>query len=582
MNRGARIALIVIACVAFAIRIGPLLGDGGPLAWPSEYDDGVYFSASALLLRGVLPYRDFVFVHPPGIAWFHALTAWWHDPATAFAAARVLTCVIGAINTFLAGLIVLRAGSPFGALVAATLYATYPEAVSSERSTLIEPVLNLFGLLSAYVWLSTEKSFRAGILGGIACAMKLLGGIWVVAAMLSAPRLKSAMHFIAGGVIAGVVLLAPLALLAPSSFIEQVLVFQLTRPPDGTLTAAERLPLILDNGHLAATVFSVIAILAMLRSAVTRAHRFFAIATLLTCAAFLASSSYWTSYNAYLAASQCVLAGLGVASVRRRWMQAAIVLALVVMLPRGWTVARSAEQIALREAAVNGSLFAFDPTCSLIAGHLPAHGDGAPVIVDSYGAMLLTAMNSGAKFKDAADAFRSAPAQPAVRLRMERSRFVILDWRAHWQLPANDWAWITARSLCVTPDARALCIRQTFAGPIENMPVTFGEGWYNEEGTPPSTWRWMSGRGTMTIPAKNGRLYLEMRVPLEALRTRPRITIELDGRAVDQFTPEVSEVVRVIEVRRETTLVVNTSETFTPERDPRQLGLMLRRVSWLE
>jgi len=551
-------------------------------------------------MRGVLPYRDFIFVHPPGIAWFHALTSWWHDPATAFATARVLTCVAGAINTVLAGVIVLRAGSPFGALIAAFLYATYPDAVNSERSTLIEPALNLFCLASAFVWLTTGKSMRAGFFGGIACAMKLLGGIWVIAAVLSAPRVKSAVHFIGGGIAAGLLLLAPLALFAPSRFVEQVLVFQFTRPPDGTLTAAERVPLILHNGHLAATALAALAIVVMIVtairggfSAITRAERFFAVATLLTCAAFLASSSYWVSYNAYLAASQCVLAGLGVARLTRGHLR--IALAIVVTIAIGFTLRnpfapypRSAEQISLHDSAPRqGSLFAFDPTYALIAGRLPPHGDDAPVIVDSYGAMLLTAMRSGAQFKDANDAFRGAPAQPDVRARMERSRFVILDWRAHWQLPAEDWTWISAHSLCVTPAAGTLCVRQTFGRPLENIQATFGEGWYGEEGTPPSTWRWMSERGMAILPASSGPapLYLEMRVPLEALRMHPRITIELDGRVVDQFTADVAETVRVINVQRTgtpMTLVITTSETFTPGRDPRVLGLMLNRLLWVE
>ncbi|HWD24554.1 MAG TPA: hypothetical protein VG368_03755, partial [Acidimicrobiales bacterium] len=33
----------------------------------TEYDDGVYFGASLRLIEGVFPYRDFVFVQPPGI-----------------------------------------------------------------------------------------------------------------------------------------------------------------------------------------------------------------------------------------------------------------------------------------------------------------------------------------------------------------------------------------------------------------------------------------------------------------------------------------------------------------------------------
>ena len=51
------------------------------------------------------------------------------------------------------------------------------------------------------------------------------------------------------------------------------------------------------------------------------------------------------------------------------------------------------------------SPFAFDPSWTLVAGRLPAHGDGAPVIVDSYGAMLLSAVQDGAHVGDAATAF---------------------------------------------------------------------------------------------------------------------------------------------------------------------------------
>ena len=36
------------------------------MGYPMDYDEGVYSSAAPLLLRGDLPYRDFIFVHPPG------------------------------------------------------------------------------------------------------------------------------------------------------------------------------------------------------------------------------------------------------------------------------------------------------------------------------------------------------------------------------------------------------------------------------------------------------------------------------------------------------------------------------------
>src|SRR6266446_2318187 len=39
----------------------------GYLLGVTEYDDGSYFGSAVRLVHGVLPYRDFVFVQPPGI-----------------------------------------------------------------------------------------------------------------------------------------------------------------------------------------------------------------------------------------------------------------------------------------------------------------------------------------------------------------------------------------------------------------------------------------------------------------------------------------------------------------------------------
>ena len=88
-----RRTLLVIAVAAFAIRVYPFFLAGGIMATPADYDTAVYFSASALLFRGVIPYRDFVFVHPPGALYLLGLTSFL-DPAKAFAGARVLIALI--------------------------------------------------------------------------------------------------------------------------------------------------------------------------------------------------------------------------------------------------------------------------------------------------------------------------------------------------------------------------------------------------------------------------------------------------------------------------------------------------------
>ena len=67
--------LAVLAVGAWVLRVLPFFNRHGAFGYPVDYDEGVYFSASALLFRGELPYRDFVFVHPPGalLLWAPAL-----------------------------------------------------------------------------------------------------------------------------------------------------------------------------------------------------------------------------------------------------------------------------------------------------------------------------------------------------------------------------------------------------------------------------------------------------------------------------------------------------------------------------
>jgi hypothetical protein len=627
--RWAIAAIGLIALGALYLRLRFLLGNGGPLASPTDYDDGVYFSAAALLTRGVLPYRDFTFVHPPGIVWFHAVAAWWHDPAAAFAAARLLSALIGAFNALLAGAIVLRSGSWFGAIVAAVLYAVYPDAVNAERSTYLEPVLNLGCLTAAFLWLSgTESSrrraFASGLSAGAACAVKLLGGIWVLAALAAPPERmagRSAMRFLVGGVAAGILLLGPLFVFAPASFIEQVLWFQLARPPDGTVEAAARLPMLIDSGHLAATLLSAAALVIFAGrsfrggiSSIRREERFFAVATLLTFIAFLSSASYWPHYNSYLAASQCVLAGLGAAALSRPIRFRAVtvpltgvaVLALLVS-PLRTTIAasraRAAEQIELRRsiheiAPPDNALFAFDPSWGVVAGKLPPHGDGAPVIVDSYASMLLAAMRSGEAFVDAGDAFSRAAEQPEVSARLQASRFLITGWRGMWQLPPDLRTGVSANFVCATPQIGGLCVQRRLARPLTSMEqagagtaITFGEGWHAQEGSGTEAWRWMAGRSETILPPVDGDalLLVEFTVPRELMGGAGAVSLSLDGRIVDRFVPRedrVSRNYKIAATGKTQVLVIETDRTFVPARlggsaDDRELGLMLNRLIWL-
>ncbi|HYR28176.1 MAG TPA: glycosyltransferase family 39 protein, partial [Thermoanaerobaculia bacterium] len=457
--RRFHLILLAIALCGLGLRIGAVTGENARFS-PTGYDDGVYYSASALLLRGVLPYRDFVFVHPPALLYVLAATSWMPDPAIGFAAARVLAGLAGAASIVLLGLIVARASTPAGGLVAALLYAVYPDAVVAERSPYLEPFLNLFCLLSAWLWLSrrddgsVRRPFVAGVAAGLACAVKLWAGVWVIAAVLAVGRrhFRDALLFVAGGAAAGILALAPLALPAPRAFFEQTLRFQLSRPPDGVMEVAGRLRDIAGSGHRAATALALIAlVLIVVRRQLAPAQRFFAIAMLLTVAGFLASSSYWNHYNSHLAASQCAMAGLGAAMLvgflpRRRGLATAVLMVVAIAVDYGTIrgMARgmrgrspelmTAAHVIEQNVPKGARFFAFDPSWSLITSRLPDCCDGAPPVVDSYGLMLLNAVQGGRTFPDTGQAFRGGAPQPEMRARLGASEFVLLGGRGQWQL----------------------------------------------------------------------------------------------------------------------------------------------------
>ena len=99
-RRSSRSDLAILAGVvglAFLVRLLPVLRGVG-LFGMIDYDDGVYFGSASALIHGLIPYRDFLLLHPPGILYvlapFAALGNVVGD-ATAFAVARVAFMLLG-------------------------------------------------------------------------------------------------------------------------------------------------------------------------------------------------------------------------------------------------------------------------------------------------------------------------------------------------------------------------------------------------------------------------------------------------------------------------------------------------------
>jgi hypothetical protein len=120
----------VVFAVAVAMRLVPLLVQH-TLTGVLEYDDGVQFSAAAQLVAGHLPYRDFVFIQPPGVVLllspFTAL-AHWTGGTVAMAAARVVFVAVAGANAALIAYL-LRARGRAAALAGGLLYAMWQDTV---------------------------------------------------------------------------------------------------------------------------------------------------------------------------------------------------------------------------------------------------------------------------------------------------------------------------------------------------------------------------------------------------------------------------------------------------------------------
>ncbi len=386
-----RFALAIVASVAFVLRVLPFFGADGAWTYRVDYDEGVYFSAASLLLEGFLPYRDFVFVHPPGVLLFLAGTSGWTASFLgvdgAFALSRWLAAGLGVVNVVLVWSVTLEwSKSRWGALFAAVVYATYPEIVQVERGPFIEPLLNA-AVLSMTLAVMQRRLTLAAVLAGVAMVFKLWAALWIVGALWAIPTNKERVRFVlvsAGVFFAGVL---PFALFAPTEFLRETLLFHFSRPPDGT-PRLQRVEQIVALRHLASPLLAI-------ASTFTIRHRVVTTAWLLTLVSFFATGAWWSQYNSHLVASEAVLAGAFVSWVLkekdiagRGFLFAGSVFLCVSLFHVIKRIPNRGEDhlaLARRKLPADACVFAFEPAWLLAANRLPLK----PLVVDSYAMALM-------------------------------------------------------------------------------------------------------------------------------------------------------------------------------------------------
>jgi hypothetical protein len=297
-----RVTPLAISCLAGLVSLGICCYQfslpnvlSGVLGYNLGYDDGVYLGVATRLVHGVLPYRDFVFVHPPGIAYLMSPVALigraigTHD---SLIIARCITAIVVALNAVCAGILVRPAGRVAVAASSFSL-ALWPLAVSVDRTLELEPYLVFFCLLGAIIVFDRgnlappRRLFIGGLVFGFAFVVKVWAILPIAAVLLCCvPKWRRAAIPLGLGLAAGVVVpCLPFLLVAPHPFVHDVVVAQLHRKvfyagggtPFGgrllLLSGLGGLSVFMASAGLAEVLFVVFVLLVLLVFGVGFRHR---------------------------------------------------------------------------------------------------------------------------------------------------------------------------------------------------------------------------------------------------------------------------------------------------------------------
>lgn len=421
------------------------------------YDDGVYFGAAVRLVHGSLPYRDFVFVHPPVITeLFAPLVALSPHVSTVTLVflGRLLTAVVSAATIALVGLL-LRERGAVAVAVGCGLLAVHDTAVGVTRGTLIEPylafffVLGLVLLFDASTVAGPRRTFWAGVVLGIAVATKLWAAVPVAVLLVLLVRDRSRLWRLGAGVVLGAVVpCLPFLFTAPGTFFRDVVESQITRSA-GRVPINTRLADLLGlNGFTASrdTIVLVVGVALAVLLVAGYAHYFrtvgrptvFDVAvvgcTIATVLMFLVPNEFYWHYGGFfapfLALAVALPAGHLVTSRNRRasavWYGVgALVLAVCLIsclvnlaTPRWTRVDVSAVDAAVRPGSC---VLINDSSLALAVDRMPT-SRSCRIVVDAVGTAFVE--SHGRQGRHA----RGAPALQRVWLRAAHgARFVLFN-----------------------------------------------------------------------------------------------------------------------------------------------------------
>ena len=415
-----RMIVIGIFALAATLRVVIPAADG-TLTQAIGFDDSVYFFASQHLWMGSLPYRDFLFIHPPGIlvalspfAWLAAVV----PDSVAMTVATIAFGLLGAGAAAMVAMLLMRYGR-LSAVAGGGTYAVWSAAVWSDTAPLQAPLVST-AVLGALVLLTrtrTPHPIVAGLLLGFGMTVKMWAvvPVAVFAVWLLVRHGKVVAAKFAGAAAAMTIAICmPFFVLAPADMFHAVIGVPTGRPRaqgfdervfyfSGSILHHDRLPapiwVLIGVTGIALCALPLAKVLRTRRSPRSWPETsWWSVLALAQLATLLVSPLFYDHYTSFAAPVLCLLIGYGVgvlaADARTRTtLVAAAVGAVLLALAVG--AIRTIDQGVRQPHELADILRADECTWSLtpaplIAGDV-AHQqvrDGCPVFVDHY-AMLI-------------------------------------------------------------------------------------------------------------------------------------------------------------------------------------------------
>lgn len=439
------------------------------------YDDGVYVTSAIELVHGLVPYRDYTFVQPPGLtlvlAPIAALFRWFGlGSQDVLAAARVLTALVTGANCFLVA-VLLRHRGRVAALVGGGVLCCFPAAFVADSSAYLEPYLDLFCLVAVVLLfrqgsLSTRsRPYLAGVAFALGADFKLWALLPAGLAFLWLWRTGVRRSLsLALGVLTGiVVVMGPFFVSSPRAYVHDVVSSQANRLSALGSDIGHRLalvtgywPLHLGWPWLVVTValLAALAVRVVQRTTelrhVSELAAFSAVLLVAVTVVLLVANPFYTHYSYFLAPWLSILAGLAIvralpvapASRVRRAVAVTVVAALAlgtVTAVRSFqafeTTGQNEEQTAaarlLLQLHVHACVLSDEISFAVTANRLAKPSKQCPIVLDSYGVQLAEQAETAG---DHEARQRQILAQ-SWKNWLEHARFVLLSSSFHHRLP---------------------------------------------------------------------------------------------------------------------------------------------------